>query len=153
MKTLLIVAHTPSNNTSQLAAGMLEAAQCADIGDIDARIQSPFETHHQHLSTADGVLLFTTENFGYMSGALKDMFDRTYYDCLEETQGLPWCLCVRAGRDGTGTVRAVESIATGLAWKSCQAPLVLKGDFQQKFFEQSQEFSMTFAAGLAAGIY
>jgi len=153
MKKLLTIAHTPSTNTRRLLQSMLKAARSPEIEDLNVEMLSPFDTHYEHIAHAEGILLFTTENFAYMSGALKDMFDRVYMQCLDSTAGKAWCLCIRAGKDGTGALNSVESIARGLRWKTCQSPLILKGDFRESFIHQSEEFSMTFAAGLAAGIY
>ena len=99
------------------------------------------------------LLLGTTENFGYMSGQMKDFFERIYYPCLEKTEGQPWLLYVRAGRDGTGTLRAVQSIAAGLRWRLVQPPLLLQGAHQESFIEECKTLGQTAAAGLSAGIF
>lgn len=153
MKVLLVVAHAPSANTRRLVEAVLEGAGDADIEGVEARWVPPLEAGPDDVLGADGLILGTTENLGYMSGALKDFFDRVYYPCLEDAQGTPYALYVRAGKDGTGTRRAVTSITTGLQWREVQQPLVLRGEFRESFVDSCRELGMAMAAGLEAGIF
>ncbi len=152
-KRLLVVAHTPSPNTRALTDAVLRGARHEDIGGIQVRHIPPLEAEPDDVRRADAIILGTTENFGYMSGALKDFFDRIYYPCLEETEGLPYALFIRAGLDGLGTRTAVERIVTGLKWRPVQDALILQGQYQEDFVTQCEELGMTIAAGLEAGIF
>ena len=153
-KQLLIVGHVPSDNTRRLRDAAADAARGALEGDsVRVVAQSPFETQPEHVLAADAAILGTTENLGYMSGALKDFFDRCYYPCLDHTQGLPYCLYIRAGHDGTGTRRGVETIVTGLRWCAVQEPLVCRGQWDEAFVGQVAEIGAAMAAGLEAGIF
>lgn len=152
-KRLLIVAHAPSPNTQRLLDAVLKGARSPDIGGIETVHLPPLEAGPDDVLAANAVILGTTENLGYMSGALKDFFDRSYYPILEETQGLPYCLYIRAGHDGTGTRRGVETIVTGLRWRAVQEPLVLRGDFKEEFVPPCEELGMAMAAGLEAGVF
>ena len=152
-KCLLIVAHAPSPNTRRLRDALIEGARHGDIHGIEVKAMPPFEAGAAEVLSAQAIILGTTENLGYMSGALKDFFDRIYYPCLEKTQGMPYALIIRAGHDGTGTRRAVETIATGLRWRAVQAPLILRGEYCEAFAEQCAELGMAMAAGLEAGIF
>ncbi|MAG97662.1 MAG: flavodoxin family protein [Alphaproteobacteria bacterium] len=149
-KRLLIVAHTPSPNTLRLRDAVREGASESEV-EISAL--TPFEAGPADLLAAQAVILGTTENLGYMSGALKDFFDRSYYPCLEETQGLAYALYVRAGHDGTGTCRGVETITTGLRWRAVHEPLICRGDFVEDFVTQCRDLGRLMAAGLEAGIF
>lgn len=152
-KRLLIVAHIPSPHTAELRDAVLKGARSDDSGDIDVVALSPFDAGPDYVMAADAIILGTTENLGYMSGALKDFFDRSYYPCLEKTQGLPYCLYVRAGHDGTGTRRGVETIVTGLRWRPVQEAIIFRGDWQDDFIVQCRDLGAAMAAGLDAGIF
>jgi len=151
-KRLLIVAHAPSPNTRALVDAVQAGATAPEIDGVETACKSPFDAGPDDIRACDAIILGTTENLGYMSGALKDFFDRSYYPCLEETQGLPYALFIRAGHDGTGTRRGVETIVTGLRWREVQPPLICRGDFQETFIDQARELGMTMAASLEAGI-
>lgn len=153
-KRLLIVGHVPSPNTRALRDAVEKGARSDDIDGVAVTALSPFDAGADEVLAADAVILGTTENLGYMSGALKDFFDRTYYGVLEEKQGMPYALYVRAGLDGTGTIRAVDSIVTqGLRWKPICDPVWLKGDWRDDFLTDAEELGMTMAAGLEAGVF
>lgn len=152
MKRLLIVAHAPSPNTLKLRDAAQRGACHPDIDAIEVVVKAPLDAGPEDVLACDAVLMGTTENLGYMSGALKDFFDRSYYGVLEEKQGLPCALYIRAGLDGTGTRRAVESIVTGLAWSWAQEPVTLHGEWQDAFCDQVEELAQAMAAGLEAGI-
>ena len=151
-KRLLIVAHAPSPNTQRLLDSIIAGATNPDIAGVDAIAKRPFDATAEDVMQAQAIILGTTENLGYMSGALKDFFDRIYYPCLEEKQGTPYALYIRAGHDGTGTRRGVETIVTGLRWRAVQEPLIMRGDWQESFVEPCEELGMAMAAGLEAGI-
>ena len=150
---LLIVGHVPSPNTQRLRDAALEGAREGGGEGVEVRAFTPFEAGPEEVKAASAILLGTTENLGYMSGALKDFFDRIYYPCLEETQGLPFALYIRAGHDGTGTMRAVEGITTGLRWRAVEEPLICRGDWDDAFLGQVRERGMLLAAGLDAGVF
>lgn len=153
MKRLLIVAHAPSPNTRRLRDAVLRGARHPEIDGVEIAALTPFEAGAADVRAAQAVILGTTENLGYMSGALKDFFDRTYNSVLEEKQGLPYALWIRAGHDGTGTRRGVETIVTGLRWKAVCEPLICRGPFDEAFVGQCEELGSLVAAGLEAGIF
>lgn len=145
------MAHAPSENTLSLR----QAAERGALGEtgIDVRVVAPLQAGPDDVLAAQAVILGTPENLGYMSGALKDFFDRSYNPLLERTQGLPCAVYIRAGSDGTGTRRGIETILTGLRWKLVQEPLVCRGAWQPTFVDQVEELGAAMAAGLSAGIF
>lgn len=152
-KHLLVVAHAPSDNTRKLVDAVLQGARHPEIDNVSTRWVPPLQATPEDVLQADAIILGTTENLGYMSGALKDFFDRCYYPVLEEKQGLPCALYIRAGMDGTGTRRAIESIVTGLRWNWARDPLVLRGEWQPGFIDEAEELGLYMAAGLDSGIF
>ena len=152
-RRLLIVAHAPSENTRRLREAVVRGATSVDISGVDVKMLPPLEAKPDDVLAAQAIILGTTENLGYMSGALKDFFDRCYYPVLELKQGLPYAAFIRAKLDGTGTKRAIESITTGLRWRAVQPPLVLHGEFREEFIGQCEELGSAMAAGLESGIF
>ena len=151
-KKLLIVAHQPSANTQQMLDACIAGSKAAEIDNVEVFIVAPLDCQPDQLLDADAVIILTTENLGYMAGATKDWFDRVYYPVLELKQGLPFALIIRAGLDGTGTQRAIESICTGLRWNLAQPVLVCKGQWQHEFTDQCFDIGQYMAAGLDLGM-
>jgi multimeric flavodoxin WrbA len=150
VKTLLIVYHTGGAKTALMAEAVERGAKtehgvrvvvkrCADAGPED-------------VLGADGLILGTPENFGYMSGMMKDFLERIFYPCEGRIAGRPWALFVGAGQDGTGAVSSVERIVTGLRLKKVGEPLVVVKDLQPAQVAALEELGATFAAGLALGV-
>ena len=152
-KSLLIVGHVPSANTQRLRDAVEAGALAAKAGSVNVVTKTPFDTDADDVLAAKALVLGTTENLGYMSGALKDFFDRVYYPCLDDTGGLPYALYIRAKLDGTGTRRAVESITSGLGWRAVQEPMICHGEWQEDFLEDCHTLGMAMAAGLDGGIF
>ncbi len=151
-RQLLVIAHAPSENTRKMVDSVLRGAADPSVESVDTRWLAPLEAGPEDVLSADALILGTTENLGYMSGALKDFFDRAYYPCLEQTQGLPFAFFIRAGHDGTGTRRAIESITTGLRWRQAVEPVLCRGEFQPAFLKDCEELGLYMAAALDAGI-
>jgi len=153
MANLLIVSHRPSENTEAMNRAVIRGVRHPDISGIESRVIRPLEAGAGDVLWADGIILGTTENFGYMSGAMKDFFDRVYYPCLEKSEGLPYALFIRAGNDGLGAKSSIERIVTGLNWKQVQPPLICTGPWRDEFLEQCEDLGATMAAGLEAAIF
>lgn len=150
-KTLLVVHHSPSINTQTLIEQIIVATK--DItSELIIKSVPALECPPEEVLACDAILLFTPENLGYMSGGMKDFFDRCYYPCLDVKQGLPVAAIIRAGHDGTGTERALETIVTGLKWRWVQAPLICKGEWRDNFIEDCVELAQTISVSLEAGI-
>jgi len=150
---LLVVYHSRTGGTQALADAVIAGARSDDIEGVEVRDLHAFDATVDDVRWCDGIILGTPENFGYMSGALKDFFERIYYVLLEETRGLPYALFVNGGHDGEGAIRSVERIVTGLAWKAVLAPVLVVGAVDEAAREQCRELGMTIAAGLDAGVF
>lgn len=136
-----------------MTEALVRGASHADITGIELKRTRPLESGADDVLWADGIILGTTENFGYMSGAMKDFFDRIYYPCLERTESLPYGLFIRAGNDGMGARSSIERIVAGLRWKQVQEPVICRGTWQDDFLDNCEELGLTVAAGLEAGIF
>tara|TARA_B100000676_G_C18023289_1_gene814012 strand:+ start:234 stop:695 length:462 start_codon:yes stop_codon:yes gene_type:complete len=153
VKHLLLVYHSQSCRTEALAHAVYRGATDPAIDGVDTRLQLAGESGLDDLLWADVVILGTPENFGYMSGAMKDFLDRTYYPAQGLVEGMGYALFVSAGNDGTGAVRAIRRIALGYPLKEIVAPIIVRGEVHASNLEACQELGMTVAAGLELGMF
>ena len=153
MKHLLIVFHSKTGNTRQLANAVIDGASSDDVGGVEVRVLRAADAGPEDLLWADGLLLGTPENFGYLSGALKDFLDRTFYEVEGKLTPLPYAMFVSAGNDGTGAVRAMERIANGYPFLAVQAPLIARGTPTPEDLESCRELGHAMAMGLEMGIF
>ena len=153
MKHLLIVYHSQSGNTRRLAEAVLEGARDDLISGVEIRSLMARDAGPDDLLWAHGLLLGTPENFGYMSGAMKDFLDRTFYPVEGKVLSLPYAVFISAGNDGSGALRAIRRIANGYPFKEVQEPVIAQGEIVQADIDRCKELGMTLAAGLEAGIF
>ena len=123
------------------------------IEDVDTRLVMALDAGPADLFWANGLLLGTPENFGYMSGAMKNFLDRTFYAVEGKIQPLPYAVFISAGNDGRGALRAIRRIAGGYPFEEVQEPIVARGEVTEPDLDACRELGMTLAAGLEAGIY
>ena len=123
------------------------------MSDVELRDLPALAASVEDLLWAQGLLIGTPEHFGYMSGAVKDFLDRTFYPVEGKTESLPYAIYVSAGNDGTGAVNSIERIALGYKWKRVAEPLIVRGEFNEAARARCVELGQTMAAGLSAGIF
>ncbi len=151
MKTLLIVYHTGGVKTAQMAEAVARGAR-AEAG-VNVVLKRCAEAGPEDLLGADGLILGTPENFGYLSGMMKDFLERVFYVCEGKVNGRPWALVVSAGQDGSGAVNSVERIVTGLRMEKRAEPIVALKDVTPEVLASCEELGAAFAAGLAMGVF
>ncbi|MBS0418688.1 MAG: NAD(P)H-dependent oxidoreductase [Proteobacteria bacterium] len=163
MKQLLIVYHSQTGGTLQMAQAAADAA--ARESSLSVRLQAAQDTGADAMLEASGYLFACPENLAAMSGLMKDFFDRTYYPVLDRIQGRPYAILICAGSDGTNAARQIERIATGWRLKAIADPLIVCTHAQvpERILAPKQigaedlarcaELGATLAAGIDLGIY
>ena len=151
MYRILIVYSTQTGRTRQLVDACAEGVTADDDVALTVRVASHAGT--DDLLACDGLILATPENFGYMSGALKDFFDRTYDDALPLQLNLPYALFVSAGNDGSNAVREVDRILRGYPMRKIAEPIISIKEPSPLDLEQCYELGQAMAAGLSLGVF
>ena len=149
MPRLLIVHHTPSPALQEMFEAAASGARTDEIDGVEVVVRPALTAAPVDVLEADGYLLGTPANIGYMSGALKHFFDGIYYPCLEATRRRPYGLYVHGNQDTTGAVRAVESIATGLQWRAVRPPVTVTGTPSKQELEACWELGALLSAAIA----
>jgi multimeric flavodoxin WrbA len=151
MAKILIVYHSQTGKTQKMAQAVAEGAK--SIEGVEVILKKAADATVEDLLTADGLAVGTPENFGYMSGMVKDFFDRTYGDAQEKVFRKPFVVFISAGNDGTGALRAIERIALGYKFKTVFQPVIAKGEITKEILVQCVELGATIAGGCQMGIY
>jgi multimeric flavodoxin WrbA len=145
---LLVVHHTPSPPTRALLEEVLAGAGEPELAEVEVVTKPALVTTALDVLEADGYLLGTPANFGYMSGALKHMFDTVYYPCLGATDGRPFGLWVHGNDDPAGAIRAVEKLTRGLGWRAVAKPVTVTGTPDARDRAACRELGSTVAVNL-----
>lgn len=123
------------------------------VAGVETRLKMALRAGLDDLLWTHGLLLGTPENFGYMSGALKNFLDRTYYPAQGKVDGLPYAVFISAGNDGRGALSSIERIARGYPLKPVCEPIIARGELSAKILQDCEELGETMASGVAWGIF
>lgn len=148
MSTLLVVHHTPSPALAAMFDAVMSGATDHRIEGVEVIARPALSATAIDVLGADGYIVGTPANLGYMSGALKHFFDQIYYPCLDATVRRPYGAYLHGNNDTTGALRAIESITTGLQWRLSQDPVTVVGEPSKQDLESCWELGAAMAAGL-----
>jgi len=154
MTQILIVYHSQTGNTEKMAQMVAQGA--ASMENTEVMVKKAADATLEDLLACDGLAIGTPENFGYMSGAVKDFFDRTFYPAEGKVFRKPYIVFISAGNDGTGALNSIERIALGYQFKKVYDPVIArnsKGGVTKEILDQCRELGQTIAGGIEAGIY
>lgn len=163
MKQLLIIFHTITGGSEQLAQAVAQGARTEP--EIEVILRQAQHVQPEQLLTASGYVFIAPEMLGSLSGMMKDFFDRTYYQVLDELNGRPYAAVICAGSDGQGALRQLEKIATGWRLKKVADARVVLTNAQTKqqilqtkiidqdSLETSEELGAFFASALALAVF
>lgn len=166
MPRLLVVHHSPGRSMAALLESLLEGTREESIEGVEVVVRNALEATADDVLAANGYLLGTTANFGYMSGALKHFFDSTFLQVggslspsgdaaaadAGVTAGRPFGLYVHGRYDQTGAVRAVNSITGALGWRQAAEVLTVQGDVTDADRDAAHELGATLAAVVSEGL-
>lgn len=157
MPRLLIVHHSPTDTVRTLTDAVVAGANDDAIGGVEVVVRAALEARAEDVLAADGILLGTPANFGYMSGALKHFFDTIFLEAggaltddgsagASGSGKVPYGLWVHGRYDTTGAVRSVQSIIGALPWRQAAPVLEVVGDMDSAHRDSAYELGGTLAA-------
>ena len=148
MAKLLVVHHTPSPSLHAMLDAVLSGASDSRIDGVEVIVRPALGAAIPDVLAADGYLLGTPANLGYMSGALKHFFDQIYYPCLGATRGRPYGVYIHGNNDTDGALAAIHKIVTGLQWRQATTPVQVIGEPDRAALDGCWELGATVAASL-----
>ncbi len=153
MVTILIVYHSQTGRTKKMAQAVAKGAK--SIENVSTILKEARETTLDDLLNSDGLAFGSPEYFGYMAGAIKDLFDRTYYQARgrKEIFKKPYAVFISAGNDGLGALTSIERVCVGYQLKKIYEPVIARGDINEAILSRCEELGKVIAAGCEASIY
>ncbi|MCX7146860.1 MAG: NAD(P)H-dependent oxidoreductase [Sulfuritalea sp.] len=163
MKTLLVIYHSMTGGTEQMAQALVTGA-AAENG-VRTRLLQAAATQAADVLAADAYVFATPENLAAVAGLMKDFFDRCYYPALDRINGRPYAALVCAGSDGQNAVRQIERIATGWRLRAVAEALIVctRAQTPEQILapktigaadlDRCRELGATLASGLAMGVF
>jgi multimeric flavodoxin WrbA len=153
MADILIIFHSQTGNTEKLARAVAQG-----VGEVErarAILKRAADTVAQDLKDCNAVVICSPEYFGYMAGAVKDFFDRTYEELKDDAavHKKPFSVVISAGNDGSGALTHIERICRGYRLKKVQKPILCKGEVTEKALASCVELGSTIAEGVNVGIF
>ena len=149
MPRLLVVHHQPSPALHSMFEAVMEGARDPSIEGVDVVARPALAATAVDVLEADGYILGTPANLGYMSGAMKHFFDLVYYPCLDATARRPYGVYVHGNEDTAGALLAIEKIVTGLKWRRAAEPVTVMGQPTREDLDACRELGAVLAAGLS----
>ncbi len=153
MALILIVYHSQGGATRAMAEAVAEGVKQAQGAEVILKNASDADI--KDLIRCDGILIGSPEYFGYMSGIVKDFFDRTYKEASssEKVFRKPYAVFIKADNDGAGALNSIERICTGYRFKKIFTPVIVRGTLNEENIEKCIELGQTIAMGCLCGIY
>ena len=127
MKRLLVVYHTQTGHTEAMARAVARGARHPEVAGVEVELRRAVDAGLADLLRADAVAFGTPENFGQLSGGMKDFFDRTFYPAQGLVEGLACAVFISAGNDGRGALEALRRIVRGYPLREVREPIIARG--------------------------
>jgi flavorubredoxin len=151
MKTLLIVFHSQSGASAQLARALWQGARRER--QVAVRVLRAWDCDTQALQQADALVLVAAENSGALAGGMKDFLDRIFYPAIALGRVLPYCAVISAGNDGRNALRQMQRILSGIPFTEATEALICRGEVAPRHLADCRELGQALAAGLEMGIF
>ncbi|OPY78237.1 MAG: NAD(P)H dehydrogenase (quinone) [Syntrophorhabdus sp. PtaU1.Bin058] len=153
MARVLIIYHSQSGNTEMLARSVVQGV--VETEGAHAVFKRAVDADAHDIRDCDAMVICSPEYFGYMAGAVKDLFDRTYEELRDDAAiyKKPYCIVISAGNDGSGALAHIERICKGYRFRKVQHPIICKGQITEETLTQCFELGRTIAEGVNAGIF
>jgi NAD(P)H-dependent FMN reductase len=150
MPSVLLVHHTVSPATQELLDAAISGTSAEGLEDVEVVVRAALAATVSDVLAADGFVLGTPANIGYLSGAMKHFFDTVYYPALTAKVGAPYGLYVHGNQGTEAAVRAAESITKGMGWERVHEPVVVMGAPDKDAREAVWDLAATVCAALLA---